>query len=213
MNKETYTTIGTAMLTLTELIIAFVLLTVKSMTIAEAAAEGARRDASPVPDVNGLSYETCARGNTACEILILAGIAEWDNKTRSRIRATQAAHDAKDEIAAAYREWFHTVGQSPDVAACAVAETETTRKPSAGAATAQAAFTVGSLVKYRDHASRAKTIVNGEPRHDKRWGIVIATEKTAVRLSNSIRLVQVNWGAYGTFWDRVKNLEVLNASR
>ena len=33
MNKETYTTIGTAMLTLTELIIAFVLLTVKSMTM------------------------------------------------------------------------------------------------------------------------------------------------------------------------------------
>ena len=40
MNEKTYTTIGTAMLTLTELIIAFVLLSVKSMTIAEAAAEG-----------------------------------------------------------------------------------------------------------------------------------------------------------------------------
>ena len=213
MNEKTYTTIGTAMLTLTELIIAFVLLTVKSMTVAEAAAEGCRRDPSPVPDVNGLSYETCARGNTACEMLILAGIAEWSNKTRTRIRATEAAHEEKDEIAAVYRKWFHTVGQSPDVAACAVAETEPTPNPSEDSTEAQATFAVGTLVKYRDHASRAKTIVNGEPRHDKRWGIVIATEKTAVRLSNSIRLVQVNWGAYGTFWDRVKNLEVVNASR
>ena len=127
MNKETYTTIGTAMLTLTELIIAFVLLTVKSLNIAEAAAEG------------------CAHGNTACEMLILAGIAEWSNKTRTRIRATEAAHDAKDEIAAAYREWFHTVGQSPDVAACAVAETEPTPNPSEDSTEAQAAFTVGSL--------------------------------------------------------------------
>ena len=211
MNKETYTTIGTAMLTLTELIIAFVLLTVKSMTIAEAAAEGSRRDASPVPDVNGLSYETCARGNTACEILILAGIAEWDNKTRSRIRATQAAHDAKDEIAAAYREWFHTVGQSPDVAACAVAETETTRKPSAGAAEAQAAFTVGTLVTYKPSASRAlRTKANGYSQ-TRRLGIVM--DGDALTGPHDVRLVQVNWGAYGTFWDRVANLEVLNASR
>ncbi len=209
MNKETYTTIGTALLTLTELIIAFVLLTVKSMTIAEAAAEGSRRDASPVPDVNGLSYETCARGNTACEILILAGIAEWDNKTRSRIRATQAAHDAKDEIAAAYREWFHTVGQSPDVAACAVAETETTRKPSAGAAEAQAAFTVGTLVTYKSSASRAlRTKANGYSQ-TRRLGIVMDGDGKTPH----VRLVQVNWGAYGTFWDRVANLEVLNASR
>ena len=211
MNKETYTTIGTAMLTLTELIIAFVLLTVKSLTIAEAAAEGSRRDASPVPDVNGLSYETCARGNTACEILILAGIAEWDNKTRSRIRATQAAHDAKDEIAAAYREWFHTVGQSPDVAACAVAETETTRKPSAGAAEAQAAFTVGTLVTYKPSASRAlRTKANGYSQ-TRRLGIVM--DGDGMLATPHVRLVQVNWGAYGTFWDRVKNLEVVNASR
>ena len=211
MNKETYTTIGTAMLTLTELIIAFVLLTVKSMTIAEAAAEGSRRDASPVPDVNGLSYETCARGNTACEILILAGIAEWDNKTRSRIRATQAAHDAKDEIAAAYREWFHTVGQSPDVAACAVAETETTRKPSAGAAEAQAAFTVGTLVTYKPSASRAlRTKANG---YSQTRRLSIVMDGDGMLATPHVRLVQVNWGAYGTFWDRVANLEVLNASR
>ena len=211
--KDNLIKIDNALLTIAELIIAFVLLTVKSMTVAEAAAEGCRRDAAPVRDVKGLSYAECAHGNTACEMLILAGIAEWDNKTRSRIRATEAAHDVKHEIAAAYRDWFHTVGQSPDVAACAVAETEPTPNPSEDSTEAQATFAVGSLVKYRDHASRAKTIVNGEPRHDKRWGIVIATEKTAVRLSNSIRLVQVNWGAYGTFWDRVKNLEVVNASR
>ena len=210
MNKEMYTTIGTVMLTLTELIIAFVLLTVKSMTIAEAAAEGARRDASPLPDVNGLSFATCARGNTACEMLILAGIAEWDNKTHTRIRATEAAREEKNEIATAYREWFHTVGQSPDVAACAVAETETTCKPSAGAAEAQAAFTVGTLVTYKSSASRATTMVNGEPRPGKRMGIVMGIDKMG---KDKIRLVHVNWGAYGTFWDRVANVEVLNASR
>jgi hypothetical protein len=205
MNKEMYTTIGTVMLTLTELIIAFVLLTVKSMTIAEAAAEGSRRDASPVPDGKDLSYETCAHGNTACAMLILAGIAEWDNKTRTRIRATEAAHEAKDEIAAAYREWFHTVGQSPDVAACAVAETEPTRAPSPGPAEAQAAFTVGTLVTYKPSASRAnRTEANGYSQ-TRRLGIVMD--------GDGERLVQVNWGSYGTFWDRVANLEVLNGSR
>ena len=152
--------------------------------------------------MKGLSYAECAQGNTACEMLILAGIAEWDNKTRSRIRVTQAAYDVKDEIAAAYREWFHTVGQSPDVAACAVAETEPTREPSAGVAEAQAAFAVGTLVRYKKDASRNTS--------DKRLGVVFAIDKMG---TSNTRLVHVNWGAYGTFWDRVRNLEVVNASR
>ena len=203
--KDNLIKIGPTLLTVAELIIAFVLLSAKSMTVAEAAAEGCRRDAAPVRDVKGLSYAECAQGNTACEMLILAGIAEWDNKTRSRIRVTQAAYDVKDEIAAAYRDWFHTVGQSPDVAACAVAETEPTREPSAGVAEAQAAFAVGTLVRYKKDASRNTS--------DKRLGVVIGRENTVIRLSKSIRLVHVNWGAYGAFWDRVRNLEVVNASR
>jgi len=201
MKEETYITIDGVMLTLTELIIAFALLTVKSMTIAEAAAEGCRRDASPVRDMKGLSYEECAKGNTACEMLIIAGIAEWANKTRSAIRITPDGFDVADEITKAYTQRADA-SESPDVAACAVAETETTRKSSAGAAEAQAAFTVGSLV-------------TAKPTSPARWtkprvGILMAIDRMG---TDNIRLVQVNWGSYGTFWDRVKSLEVLNESR
>ena len=41
-------------------------------------------------------------------------------------------------------------------------------------------------------------------------GIVMGIDKMG---KDKIRLVHVNWGAYGTFWDRVANVEVLNASR
>ena len=220
--KDNLIKIDNVLLTVVELLIAWVMLGLSDETVTVARAGGVVRaitDASPrSPRVGALlaetaeTYEDCAAANKACEMLILAGVAEWANKTRSAIRATEGGREHKRDISNAYTKWA-TGPESPDVAACAVAETEPTREPAAGVAEAQAAFTVGSLVKYRDHASRAKTIVNGEPRHDKRWGIVIATEKTAVRLSNSIRLVQVNWGAYGTFWDRAKNLEVVNASR
>jgi len=206
MNKETYTTIGGVMLTLTELIIAFVLLTVKSMTVAEAAAEGSRRDTSAVPDVKGISYETCARGNTACEMLILAGIAEWDNKTRARIRVTEAGRAHESEITEEYKKWFHKLGESHEVAACAVAETEPTRKPLTGAAEAHAALQVGTLVTYKPSANRAnRTEANGWTQA-RRMGIVMD-------VSGLGDTAQVNWGTYGTFWDRVKHLEVLNESR
>jgi hypothetical protein len=143
-------------------------------------------------------------------MLILAGIAEWSNKTRTRIRATEAAHEEKDEIAAVYRKWFHTVGQSPDVAACAVAETEPTPNPSEDSTETQATFAVGTLVTYKPSASRALLHGPDVLRSGKRMGIVMGIDKMG---KDKIRLVHVNWGAYGTFWDRVANVEVLNASR
>ncbi len=210
MNEKTYTTIGTAMLTLTELIIAFVLLSVKSMTIAEAAAEGSRQDAAPVRDVKGLSYAECARGYTACEMLILAGIAEWDNKTRSRIRITEAGAGYSREITRQYKRYYckYDAVESPDVAACAMAEPAATPEPSEGSGAPQTTFQVGALVRYKRHASR--TMVNGEARAPKRRGIIMAIDKMG---KQHARVVHVNWGAYGTFWDRVRNLEVVNASR
>jgi hypothetical protein len=220
--KDNLIKIGPVLLTVVELLIAWVMLGLSDETVTVARAGGVVRaitDASPRPPRVGAllaetaeTYEDCAAANKACEMLILAGVAEWANKTRSAIRATEGGREHKRDISNAYTKWA-TGPVSPDVAAYAVAETEPTREPSAGVAEAQAAFTVGSLVTYRPSASRAKrTEANGYDQN-KRLGIVIATEKTAVRLSNSIRLVQVNWGAYGTFWDRVRNLEVVNASR
>ena len=204
MNKEMYTTIGTVMLTLTELIIAFVLLPVKAMTIAEAAAEGSRRDASPVQDVNGLSYETCARGNTACEILILAGIAEWDNKTRSRIRITEGGEDHKKDIENAYAIWqAKTTGIAWDKKIATATLTESTPDP----------FAVGALVTYKPKPERAKRTETIRASQAKRMGIIIAIDNNVAGHVASRRLVQVNWGSYGTFWDPAKNLEVVNASR
>ena len=74
--KDNLIKIGPALLTVAELLIAFVLLTVKSMTIAEAATEAHRRAPSSDSDADPQTY---ASGNTACEMLILAGTA-WDEK-------------------------------------------------------------------------------------------------------------------------------------
>ena len=84
-------------------------------------------------------------------------------------------------------------------------------KPSARPATAQAAFTVGTLVTYKPSAWRAnRTEANGYSQ-TRRMGIVMTISNPSPGLL--ARLVQVNWGTYGTFWDRTANLEVLNASR
>jgi hypothetical protein len=74
--KDNLIKIGPALLTVAELLIAFVLLTVKSMTVAEAATEAHRRGPSSDSDADPQTY---ASGNTACEMLILAGTA-WDEK-------------------------------------------------------------------------------------------------------------------------------------
>jgi len=194
VNEKTYTTIDGVMLTLTELIIAFVLLTVESMTVAEAAAVGSRRNASSTPDVKGLSYAECAHGYTACQILILAGIAEWANKTRSAIRMAPDGFDVADEITKAYTQWADA-SESPDVAACTVAS----------ATEAEAICTVGTLVTYKRTGWNLST--NGGTQR-KRLGVVVGVDPAWIS-----QLVQVNWGEYGTFWDRIERLEVLNESR
>ena len=222
--KDNLIKIGPVLLTVVELLIAWVMLGLSDETVTVARAGGVVRaitDASPRPPRVGAllaetaaTYEDCAAANKACEMLILAGVAEWTNKTRSAIRATEGGREHKRDISNAYTKWApaallaaHT--ESPDVAACAVAETETTRKPSAGAAEAQAAFTVGTLVTYKPSASRAnRTEANGYSQ-TRRLGIVMDGDGKTPH----VRLVQVNWGSYGTFWDRVANLEVLNASR
>jgi len=222
--KDTLIKIGPVLLTVVELLIAWVMLGLSDQTVTVARAGGVVRaitDASPRPPRVGAllaetaaTYEDCAAANEACEMLILAGVAEWTNKTRSAIRATEGGREHKRDISNAYTKWApaalltaHT--ETPDIAACAVAETETTRKPSAGAAEAQAAFTVGTLVTYKPSASRARrTKANGYSQ-TRRLGIVMDGDGKTPH----VRLVQVNWGSYGTFWDRVANLEVLNASR
>ena len=68
---------------------------------------------------------------------------------------------------------------------------------------------MGSLVTYKPHPDRARrTEANGYSQ-TKRMGIVMDGDGKPPH----VRLVQVNWGSYGTFWDRASNLEVLNASR
>ena len=204
MNEKTYTTIDGVMLTQTELFIAFALLTVKSMTVAEAAAVGSRRNASSTPDVKGLSYAECAHGYTACQILILAGIAEWANKTRSAIRMAPDGFDVADEITKAYTQWADASG-SPDVAACTVAS----------ATEAEAICTVGTLVTYKrtgwnlstNGGTQRKRFLGAQAQR-KRLGVVVGVDPAWIS-----QLVQVNWGEYGTFWDRIERLEVLNESR
>ena len=191
--KDNLIKIGPTLLTVAELIIAFVLLSAKSMTVAEAATEAHQRGPSSDSDVDPQTY---ASGNTACEMLILAGIAEWDNKTRSRIRITEGGREHKKDISNAYTKWqAKNAGIAWDKAVSTASLTESTPDP----------FAVGALVRYKKDASRNTS--------DKRLGVVIGRENTVIRLSKSIRLVHVNWGAYGAFWDRVRNLEVVNASR
>jgi hypothetical protein len=219
--KNNLIKIGPVLLTVVELLIAWVMLGLSTETVTVARAGGIIRaitDASPRPPrVAALlaetaeTYEDCAAANKACEMLILAGVAEWANKTRSAIRATEGGREHKRDISNAYTKWapaaLSAAGpETPDVAACAVAETEPTRKPSAGAATAQAAFTVGTLVAYKPSANRVDQTF-------KRLGIVVETDNNVAVHLLPTRLVQVNWGSYGTFWDRTANLEVLNASR
>ena len=100
--KDNLIKIDNVLLTIAELIIAFVLLSAKSMTVAEAATEAHQRGPSSDSDVDPQTY---ASGNTACEMLILAGIAEWDNKTRSRIRITEGGREHKKDISNAYTKW------------------------------------------------------------------------------------------------------------
>jgi hypothetical protein len=148
-------------------------------------------------------------------MLILAGVAEWDNKTQSAIRLTPAGREAAEEISDAYVKWAHDTlsaagPETPDIAACVVAGTATTREPSAGAAEGQAAFTVGTLVTYKPSANRANRAEANGWTQTRRMGIVMTISNPSPEVP---RLVQVNWGTYGTFWDRTANLEVLNASR
>ena len=219
--KDTLIKIGPVLLTVVVLLIAWVMLGLSDETVTVARAGGVVRaitDADPRPPRVGAllaeksaTYEDCAAANKACEMLIIAGVAEWANKTRSAIRATEGGREHKRDISNAYTKWApaallaaHT--ESPDVAACAVAETEPTREPSAGAAEAQAAFQVGALVTYKPSTNRAnRTEANGWTQ-TRRMGIVMD-------VSGLGDTAQVNWGAYGTFWDRTANLEVLNASR
>jgi hypothetical protein len=219
--KDNLIKIGPVLLTVVELLIAWVMLGLSNETVTVARAGGIVRaitDASPRPPRVGAllaetaeTYEDCAAANKACEMLILAGVAEWANKTRSAIRATEAGREHKRDIANAYTKWAPAAllaagPETPDVAACAVAETEPTREPSAGAAEAQAAFQVGALVTYKPSTNRAnRTEANGWTQ-TRRMGIVMD-------VSGLGDTAQVNWGAYGTFWDRTANLEVLNASR
>ena len=161
--KDNLIKIGPALLTVAELLIAFVLLTVKSMTVAEAATEAHRRGPSSDSDADPQTY---ASGNTACEMLILSGTA-WDEK-----------------IATATL-------------------TESTSDP----------FAVGALVTYKSNPERAKRTEAIRASQAKRIGIIIAIDNNVAGHVASRRLVQVNWGSYGTFWDPAKNLEVVNASR
>ena len=188
--KDNLIKIDNVLLTIAELIIAFVLLSAKSMTVAEAATEAHQRGPSSDSDMDPQTY---ASGNTACEMLILAGIAEWDNKTRSRIRITEGGREHKKDISNAYTKWqAKNAGIAWDKAVSTASLTENTVDP----------FTVGTLVRYKKDASRNTS--------DKRLGVVFAIDKMG---TSNTRLVHVNWGAYGTFWDRVRNLEVVNASR
>jgi len=189
--KDNLIKIGPALLTVAELLIAFVLLTVKSMTVAEAATEAHRRGPSSGADMGPQTY---ASGNTACEMLILAGIAEWNNKTRSRIRITEGGEDHKKDITNAYAIWqAKAAGTAWDEKIATATLTESTPDP----------FAVGALVTYKASSFS----------FSKRMGIIIAIDDNVAGHVASRRLAQVNWGAYGTFWDRVKNLEVVNESR
>jgi len=72
---------------------------------------------------------------------------------------------------------------------------------------------VGDLVTYKPHPDRARrTEANGYSQ-TKRMGIVMAVDNNVAGHVPTRRLIQVNWGSYGTFWDPAKNLEVVNASR
>ena len=195
--KDNLIKIGPALLTVAELLIAFVLLTVKSMTVAEAATEAHRRGPSSDSDADPQTY---ASGNTACEMLILAGIAEWNNKTRSRIRITEGGEDHKKDITNAYAIWqAKTTGVAWDKKIVTATLTESTPDP----------FAVGALVTYKPKPERAKRT----EAISKRMGIIIAIDDNVAGHVASRRLAQVNWGSYGTFWDPAKNLEVVNASR
>jgi len=195
--KDNLIKIGPALLTVAELLIAFVLLTVKSMTVAEAATEAHRRGPSSGADMEPQTY---ASGNTACEMLILAGIAEWDNKTRSRIRITEGSEDHRKDIENAYAIWqAKAAGTAWDEKIATATLTESTPDP----------FAVGALVTYKPKPERAKRT----EAISKRIGIIIAIDNNVAGHVASRRLVQVNWGSYGTFWDPAKNLEVVNASR
>ena len=195
--KDNLIKIGPALLTVAELLIAFVLLTVKSMTVAEAATEAHRRGPSSGADMEPQTY---ASGNTACEMLILAGIAEWDNKTRSRIRITEGSEDHRKDIENAYAIWqAKAAGTAWDEKIATATLTESTPDP----------FAVGALVTYKSNPERAKRT----EAISKRMGIIIAIDDNVAGHVASRRLAQVNWGSYGTFWDPAKNLEVVNASR
>jgi hypothetical protein len=199
--KDNLIKIGPTLLTVAELLIAFVLLTVKSMTVAEAATEAHRRGPSSGTDMGPQTY---ASGNTACEMLILAGIAEWDNKTRSRIRITEGSEDHRKDIENAYAIWqAKAAGRAWDEKIATATLTESTVDP----------FTVGALVTYKSNPERAKRTEAIRASQAKRMGIIIAIDNNVAGHVASRRLVQVNWGGYGTFWDPAKNLEVVNASR
>ena len=204
--KDNLIKIGPVLLTVVELLIAWVMLGLSDETVTVARAGGVVRaitDASPrSPRVGALlaetaeTYEDCAAANKACEMLILAGVAEWANKTHSAIRATEGGREHKKDISNAYTKWqAKTAGLAWDRAVSTASLTESTVDP----------FIVGTLVKYKNHASRNTS--------DKRMGIIIAIDNNVAGHVASRRLVQVNWGSYGTFWDPAKNLEVVNASR
>tara|TARA_Y100000296_G_C4951200_1_gene146313 strand:+ start:297 stop:521 length:225 start_codon:yes stop_codon:yes gene_type:complete len=72
---------------------------------------------------------------------------------------------------------------------------------------------VGDLVTYKSNPERAKRTEAIRASQAKRMGIIIAIDDNVAGHVASRRLVQVNWGSYGTFWDPAKNLEVVNASR
>ena len=209
--KDNLIKIDNVLLTVAELLIAWVMLGLSNETMTVARAGGIVRaiaDASPRPPrlidplgidgSNGTSptYEDCAAGYKACEMLILAGVAEWANKTHSAIRATEGGREHKKDISNAYTKWVRmqakTAGLAWDKAVSTASLTENTVDT----------FTVGTLVRYKKDASRNTS--------DKRLGVVFAIDKMG---TSNTRLVHVNWGAYGTFWDRVRNLEVVNASR
>ena len=209
--KDNLIKIGPVLLTVVELLIAWVMLGLSNETMTVARAGGivrATADASPrmprlidplgIDGSNGPSptYEDCAAGYKACEMLILAGVAEWANKPHSAIRATEGGREHKKDISNAYTKWqAKTAGLAWDRAVSTASLTESTVDP----------FIVGTLVKYKNHASRNTS--------DKRMGIIIAIDNNVAGHVASRRLVQVNWGGYGTFWDPAKNLEVVNASR
>lgn len=113
MIKDEYIVFGSELLSIAEMVVVNNLFQTDELTVAECGAYVEQvNDESSSAKTDKMTYEQCARGLSAAEMLILSGFAEWSNPSCSRVRATESAYDYKGEFEEAYQLWEKSLTDS-----------------------------------------------------------------------------------------------------